>query len=63
MDDIIDESEKKHCLTLGGKQDHGFFPLLKNMGIDLKYLIGITDNTKLRGKEKFQVYNNLFFWN
>jgi hypothetical protein len=42
MGDIMDEQSKEHCLTLGGKQDHGFFPLLKNMGIDLKYNIEIS---------------------
>ena len=43
MGDIMDEASKEHCLTLGGKQDHGFFPLLKNMGIDLKYNIEISE--------------------
>ena len=38
-----DKAAKENCFSLGGKQDQGFFPLLKNMGLDLKYAIEITE--------------------
>jgi len=64
MEDMIDKKAKEHCLILGGKQDHGFFPLLKNMGIDLKYNLELSElYGQITDDEQFLTYDDLLFWN
>lgn len=64
MDDILSKEAEKKCLDLGGKQDSGFFPLLKNMGIDLKYDLELSQKIAKYGEDDvLTTYQDLYFWN